>query len=142
MILRKNNYEQKINSFTKEDWKPLSDLIPVIENTQKFSTKRGSEIDEDGVMSMPFNEPSPVITEFLEIVYNMPIVIDFDWAGWEEGKKMIRDDFDYDTIDIPTKCKLITAIVRNDRFREGALESALESGVILKILKSIERQLH
>ncbi len=50
-------------------------------------------------------------------------------------------NFDFDSVDIPTKCKLITAIVRNDRFCEGALVSAFESGLILKILKSIKRQL-
>ena len=142
MVLQENNYEQKINSFTKEDWQALLDLIPEIENTQKFSTTRGGEIDEDGVMSMPFNEPAPIVNEFQKIVYELPIIIVFDWAKWEEGKKMVRDEnFDFDTTDIPTKCKLITAIVRNDRFHDGALVSAFESGVILKILKSIERQI-
>jgi len=53
MVLQENNYRQKINSFTKADWQPLLDLIPIIEKTQKFSTKRGGEIDEDVVMSMP-----------------------------------------------------------------------------------------
>jgi len=52
-ILKENNYEKKINSFTKADWKPLLDLIPIIENTQKFGEVKGGEIDEDGVMSMP-----------------------------------------------------------------------------------------
>ncbi len=55
---------------------------------------------------------------------------------------MARDDnFDFGTTDILKKCKLITAIVRNDRFCEGALVSAFESGLILKILKSIEKEI-
>jgi hypothetical protein len=72
----------------------------------------------------------------------MPIVIKFNWPEWEEGRRIANDaNFDYDTIDIPTKCKLITAIVRNDRFNDGALIMAFESGWILKVLRSIERQL-
>lgn len=52
-----------------------------------------------------------------------------------------NEGFDFDTIDLPTTCKLITAIVRNDRFCEGALDSAFESGFMLRILKSMEKQI-
>jgi hypothetical protein len=49
--------------------------------------------------------------------------------------------FDFNTIDIPTKCKLFSMIIRNDRFCQGYLESTFENGIILGILKSIEKQL-
>jgi len=69
------------------------------------------------------------------------MIISFDWGSWDEGRKIASDEnFDFDTTDLLTKCKLITAIVRNDRFCEGALVSAFESGLILKILKSIENE--
>ena len=72
----------------------------------------------------------------------MPIIISFDWGAWEEGRELTsNDEFDFDTLDIPEKCKLITAIVRNDRFCDGALVSAFESGLISRILKSIEKQI-
>jgi len=58
------------------------------------------------------------------------------------GRNIARDNnIDFDTIDLLNKCKLITAIVRNNRFCEGALVSAFESGLILKILKSIEKEI-
>jgi len=50
------------------------------------------------------------------------------------------ESFDFDTVDLETKCKLITAVVRNDRFCEGTLLSAFKSGFVLKILKSIEKE--
>ena len=72
----------------------------------------------------------------------MPIIISFDWGAWEKGREIAsNDDFDFDTLDLPTKCKLITAIARNDRFCEGALVSSFESGLILRILKSIEKKI-
>ena len=75
-------------------------------------------------------------------LFELQIIINFDWGSWEEGRKMAYDEnFNFDTIDIPTKCKLITAVVRNDRFCEGALVESFESGLILKLLKSIEKQL-
>lgn len=55
---------------------------------------------------------------------------------------MLQDEsFSYDSIDIPFKYKLITIIVRSERFFEGVLVGAFESGQMLKILKSIERQI-
>jgi hypothetical protein len=91
---------------------------------------------------MPYFIQSSIVTQFLKIVYELPIIISFDWSSWEGGRKIARNEnFDFDTIDITTKCKLITAIVRNDRFCEGALVSAFDSGLILKILNSIKKDI-
>ena len=76
------------------------------------------------------------------MVYDLGVMINFDWGRWEEGSKMINDEtFDFDTIDVPDKCKLITTIVRADRFSEGYLSGAFKSGVVLRILKAMERGL-
>ena len=83
-----------------------------------------------------------IIEEFREVCYDIPIIIDFDWGSWGEGRGIVSDEnFDYDTIDIPTKCKIITAILRNDRFCDGRLIEAFETGMMLKVLKSIYKQL-
>ena len=72
----------------------------------------------------------------------MPSLKRFNWCKWDEGRKIVSDeDFDYDSINILTKCKIITAIVRNDRFCSGRLVEAFESGMMLKVLKSIRKQL-
>ena len=120
MILTEENYKERIDSFSELEWKPLIELISKVENTLKFGEIVGREKDENGVIIMPYWDQNSIVSQFQEIVYNMPIIISFDWGSWEEGRKIARDEnFNFDTIDIPTKCKLITAIVRNDRFCEG-----------------------
>ena len=87
-------------------------------------------------------EEHPIVQQFRDVVYSIPIMIDFNWGTWDEGRAIVSDDnFDYDTIDIPTKCKIITAIVRNDRFCSGRLIEAFESGMMMKVLKSIQSEL-
>jgi len=55
-----------------------------------------------------------------------------------EGKLIAKNkDFDYSTVNLETKRKLLTAFVRNDRFSEGALEYSFKAGIIIKILKSM-----
>ena len=136
MHLEENNYKEKIHAFTQQDWLPLIELIPKVESTSKFG-----EWEEEDIL-FPFCIEAPIVSQFLHIVYKLPIIISFDWGAWEEGRKIAsNDDFDLDTLDLPAKCKLITAIVRSDRFSEGTLVSAFESGLILRILKSIEKQI-
>ncbi len=141
-MLNETNYIFKINSFSKKDWEPLLALIPEIENTNQFSEVKGGACNNNGVLTVPYNVPSAVVNRFSEIVYDLPIIIDFNWSAWTEGREMLKDrDFDFDSIDIPDKCKLITIIIRSDRFCDGALISAFNEGIILEILKSIKREL-
>ena len=141
MFLSEENYIQQIQSYTLLDWKPLLELIPIIETTEKFSEVGEINYTENGFVILPHSQPHEIVYQFEEIVYKIPIIISFDWGSWEEGRRMLQNEsLDYDSIDVVTKCKLITAVVRNDRFCDGALVSAFRSGQMLKILKSIERQ--
>ncbi|MBD3274610.1 MAG: hypothetical protein GF372_04830 [Candidatus Marinimicrobia bacterium] len=143
MILRKDNYIEKIESFSANDWKPLLDLIPEIETAPEFGQIKGDIKNEDGYITMPQFVEASIVDRFRKVVYDLPIIIDFNWPAWDEGRKIVCDsDFDYNSIDIPTKCKIITSIMRNDRFCDGVLEDAFKSGLILKILKSVEYQIN
>lgn len=132
----------RINTFKPADWQELLSLIPEIESTTVFATDHPMQQDENGDYIITPTINGPLINRFLKIAYNMPIIISFDWAAWDEGRKMASDEhFDFNTVDIPTKCKLITALVRNDRFCDGVLAGAFKSGLIMKLLKSIRHQL-
>ena len=142
-VLKPDNYIVRINSYTGQDWKPLLDLIPKIEAVEKFGDdSEAMKLLEQGIFSMyPYVEHE-ILEEFRDVIYSIPIVIDFNWGAWDEGREMVSDNnFNYDSIDIPTKCQIITAIVRNDRFCSGRLVDAFETGMMLKVLKSIQRQL-
>jgi hypothetical protein len=140
-MLDEKNCKSKINALAYQDWRPLLALIPEIENTSKFGEWRGGGRNKEGAIMFPYSVSAPVVHKFLEIIYAIPIVINFDWGSWDEGREIAGNEgFDFDAVDCVTKCKLITAIARSDRFCEGALVSAFESGLILKILKSIEKE--
>ena len=132
MILDEATCADTLHKYTLDEWKPLLELIPEIEATAEFVLEHPST---------PFYVDAPVVTQFRKTVYGIPIMIGFDWPGWNEGRQMAQDNtFDFDTVDLVSKCKLITAIVRNDRFNEGALASSFRSGLMLRILKSIQKK--
>ncbi|MCC5943149.1 MAG: hypothetical protein JJU37_16510 [Balneolaceae bacterium] len=141
-VLTKENYLDKINSMTSDDWNPLIDLISVIEKTKTFHTPGAISYPDEDTVEIESSKQASVIYTFLDIVYEIPIIIDFDWGSWDEGREIASDpNFDYDLVDIPTKCKLITAFVRNDRFCDGALAERFEDGTILKLLRSIKKKI-
>ena len=143
MSISENDFVDVINSYTKEKWKPLLDLIPIIEKVEKFGDcSKAMKLLEKGIFDMSPCIEHEIIHQFREVVYSIPIMIGFDWSLWTSGNEIVHNDnFDFDTIDIPTKCKAITAFVRGDRFCSNVVLDKFEKGVILKILKSIERQL-
>lgn len=143
--LTEENYVDRINDLSEQEWAPLFELIPIIEQTKVFGTWP-KNIDGKGTIESPYIFPhishSKIVDKFCSLVYQIPIVIKFDWMSWTELETFIKNkDFDFDTIDIPQKCKIITAIVRAERFCEGNIVTEFESGLILKILKSIENQI-
>lgn len=143
MLLDENNYIEEISNFTLQKWQSFIKLIHKIEKTSYFGELGKLEIVDKGVYQESISTYAPIVSEFLEMVYRLPIIINFDWRTWREGWKILNDkNFDFNILDIPMKCKLITVIVRNDRFCEGALLSAFDSGLMLKILKSIEKQIY
>ena len=142
-LLDENNYIGEIFAFTHQDWKPFIELIHKIEKISYFGEIIEAEKDNSGAFLEPYSIYAPIVSEFLKVVYDLPIIIIFDWRTWKEGWEILNNvNFDFDTLDIPMKCKLITAVVRDDRFCEGALVSAFNSGLILNILKSIEKEIN
>jgi len=143
IILSEDNYLETINSYDKAHWQTLLDLIPEIEANKKFVDIVERENNIDGVIQMPYFRVSKTVHKFHNLVDTMGIMISFDWGSWQEGKDILEGKaFGFDRVDIPTKCKLISMIIRNDRFCDGFLVSMFEDGIILGILKSIERQLN
>ena len=112
MMLDETCYKERIDALTRQDWHPLIELILTIESTSKFGEWNGGERDEKGIIQMPYCMPAPIVNQFLDVVYSLPIIISFNWSAWDEGRRIACDeDFDFDTLELPIKCKLITAIV-------------------------------
>lgn len=137
-ILPIKDFPAHLARLTPADWKPLLDLIPEIEQATVFGEEKGMEEVRPGVWTFPYWESSPEVSHFMIEAYRLGIVIDFDWPGWDEGRKLASGNLEkIDTLELITLCKLITAIIRNDRFYDGALVSSFESGLMQRVLRAI-----
>jgi G:T/U-mismatch repair DNA glycosylase len=138
----KTEFKKQIEAIPSSDWTRLFELITEIENSKIFGTLSAGEEVANKVFQLPYWDWSDITRRFIQVAYEIKIVLDFDWGNWSEGISMIENGKrEFDKLDTLTLCKLMTMILRADRFNDGFLVSNLENGTILKILKALKSSL-
>ena len=135
-----SEWGEAIMKLTDEDWDALKAISMRIQShTGVWGKTKGGNKDENGVIEMPYIVRDPLISEFVEFMYDHDLVVQFDWSEWDEGREWYRlqDESKYEHLNIETALKLLTAVIRNDRFHEGALVNAFESGDFPKIINTL-----
>ena len=86
---------------------------------------------------MPYYTLSPLASCFVKTCYAKGWIKPFEWAEWKDSPEatLLRDDPSaLEKATIEQLSRLLTVITRQDRFVEGALGSAFESGLLSGIL--------
>ncbi len=130
---------KQLNSLSKDDWAKLFNIIPKIEEADSFGKMAGGNEISPGTVQIPYWDWADTTKSFVKIAYELNLVLNFDWGEWPEGKAMLQNKSqDFNGIDLITLCKLLTTIIRADRFNDGYLIGRFENGTILKIIKAIK----
>lgn len=101
-----------------------------------FGTWVTSEPRPDGVIQMPYVELGADGLRFLRDVGSLGLVVPFDWRRWLSGPdgSAYREDRTRIAAAPPDDVtRLLTSIVRSDRFNEGELLDAFETGLLATI---------
>jgi hypothetical protein len=117
----------------------LAKFVAVFE-TPGFSFGQWSESRETrpGVREMPYYIFSQGAEDFRAAVGRTGWVKPFDWGAWlqtPEGKSLKEDRDAVARADVPQLGKLLTAIIRSERFSEGSFAGAFESGLLTAICR-------
>lgn len=66
------------------------------------------------------------------------ILTSFDWPHWDKGRDIFKHPERINDCDFVTLTKLLTAVIRNDRFCSGAYFSCVRNGSIKLILRRMK----
>ena len=121
-----------------EDLEKIAAYLPVFSQHRELGRWEGGEL-EDGTHQFPYVDYSRKVDEFLALLYKSRFLVVFDWSSWDDGRKLIQERDGLAQADLLTLRMLMTAIVRNDRFCEGALLSAIHDGLIAAILHRLQQ---
>ena len=142
-MTKTENLTDRIDTTGAQDWKLLFDLLPQIKSSKKFGRLVGSRRMPDGTMSLPFWLEDEIVSKFFNTAYFLGIVVVFDWSSWTEGIDILNNPAsDFNQYDLSTLCKLLTIIVRGDKFCEGYLINAFETGTVTKIVEAMQAKLY
>ncbi len=95
---------------------------------------RGGEQDADGVIHMPWFDLSAEALAFVRTLGNGGWIFVFDWMSWTDDAKRIVETDELERAGLMTLRKLLTFLVRRNRFVEGTLAEAFETGLFVRIL--------
>lgn len=100
----------------------------------------GAGTNADGTLSLGWFELSEAAEAFRRDVA-AGWIVPFDWRAWmatPEATALMEDHARVATASPEELSRLLTAIVRSDRFSEGSMAGAFESGLIPAILERAE----
>ena len=122
----------------------LASLLPAFEAPDaEFGTWKGGEEVEPGTFTMPWFAHSELTSRLLEVAYRDGWVRpDFDWPAWEqtpEARRLRDDRGALEQATVPELARLLTVVIRSERFGEGAVAEAIESGLVTDVLRRIEQ---
>ncbi|WP_279482267.1 DUF6508 domain-containing protein [Aureimonas sp. SK2] len=107
----------------------------------RFGDWGGGQPMDGGAIQMPFFSLSEPAQAFVQAAYDGGWVpSDFSWGDWhggEEATRLRRDPGAVEAAGVRQLAKLLTTLIRGDRFSEGTLASAFESGLLPRILRRV-----
>lgn len=93
---------------------------------------------EPGVWTMPYYELGEEGTRFIRDIGRLGWVYPFDWMQWlqtPDGRRLSGSPDAVATASVADLAKLLTSIIRSERFGDGNIEGAFESGMLLAIVR-------
>ena len=96
----------------------------------------------DGNLSLPFWLEDEIVSRFFNAAYFLGIVKVFDWAVWQDGIDILNNKYtEYNDYDVEILCKLITLVVRSDKFCEGYMINSFETGSMALIIEALKNKI-
>jgi hypothetical protein len=138
MMIVLEQFPEHLESLKRSDWERLFSLLPEIEKSKNFGEFCGPERIDANTVTMPYWKSSDIVDNTCKVLYELQLLPAFDWNSWKEGQAILsNENSDYSSLDKITLCKLLTTIIRADRFNDGYLISCFSDGVIVKIIKGL-----
>jgi hypothetical protein len=120
-----------------ERLRALADVLPVLEAPEADFGHWDLPPPRDGVESLGWFEFGPAADTWrAAVAAGSWVVAGFDWRMWlaSDDGRALRDEPDAIITATPDQLAwLLTAIVRSDRFVEGSIAGAFESGLLAAI---------
>jgi hypothetical protein len=119
-----------METISQKAWEKLFAYIPAFENL----TKEDLAYNHDWASIPKIKEE---FDEFYHLIYEIQLIINFNWGFWSYEERMIAGDADLSEFSPIELCMMLTRIVRGDRFNQNYLAGCIVDGSVSNILKGL-----
>ena len=138
--------ESSLGAVPTASWTTLWEAVDALAAEQEHARWAGGDpIDStvvDGierpVFQLPYVIYSDTMNRVVRQLYEVGLVIPFRWAAWD-GLRRHRAGHGLDRGPVADAVRTITAVIRAERFCEGAIASAMEHGTLPAALQRLRR---
>jgi len=86
---------------------------------------------EGGPIQWPWVQYGSVVSEWVDALYEHHVVVDYGEPGWDERMQAFATDpTRMQAADLLTVRKVLTTVVRRERFCDGSIQSAFGTGLV------------
>jgi len=124
-----------LRSAPRSAWVRLLDAADVIALVDNYGVWRGGTTIEgdDGVLEMPWVDYVDEVDRLVQALYEVHAIVDIDSIEMDLARQMVTCD----PANVIDTVRMITTIVRVDRFSEGLLLRALQDGTLPVLVRRL-----
>ncbi len=117
-MISESNFLAHLKTIPQQDWDILFDFIPKL---QDFEYEK-------------------IQFQFLEwYCVKMNLQVIFNWSEWKKGEDLLKEN-NFENVDTLTVFKLLTAIIRANRFNDGLFFNYVKNGTISQLLMRLQTE--
>ncbi|WP_433678058.1 DUF6508 domain-containing protein [Nocardia sp. CA-119907] len=114
-------------------WSAVDELLAEQPSPWEIRTQNA-----DGSLCMPYAVYSDAVGHVQHALYEVDAIVGFDWTNWD-GIRLHRGGQGLADAPVAEACRMLTAIVRAERFSDGTIGHALDDGTFQAALLRLRR---
>lgn len=119
-----HNFDNHLQSITKEQWSNLFVLVDQLHHPKV----------NNGVKSI---ETHQLMFDTIETIISLGLLVKFDYTKCKLIDQVLVSN-NYDDLDILSVCKILTVIIRKDKFVYNTIQCYFEMGTLTKLLQHLK----
>lgn len=124
-----SDIENILRQALAERWVELSSAVDAVEEESEHTTWEGG-----------YAVYSAATDRMVRALYDLGAIVPFDWPNWDRVEGYRTDGGTaLQEASVADAVRMVTAIVRADRFTEGTIGAELEAGTLLAALRRLRR---
>ncbi len=123
-------------------WDAVDQLAAEVEHATWAGGDEGATTIVDGVevpvLHLPYVVYGEAVNRLVQLLYGLGLIVPFNWPAWD-GARRYRTGRGLTTAPVADAVRLLTAVVRADRFSEGTIAVTLDDGTVPAALSRLRQ---